>query len=142
MIVLDLDHMKELNDQLGQSCRRSGLIMVADAVRRSIRKGDVARRIGGDEIAIILLQGGERGAIRITGCIQQTLNGRGINSPPAFRLGVSLGSAQSGPGVADPESLLARAGSRLYVSREHARRAQAGLTPSAGSARFDGRQTV
>ncbi|MEM9708167.1 MAG: bifunctional diguanylate cyclase/phosphodiesterase [Pseudomonadota bacterium] len=52
LLYLDLDKFKSLNDIHGHPAGDAALIHVADAMRKSMRPGDIACRIGGDEFLI------------------------------------------------------------------------------------------
>jgi diguanylate cyclase (GGDEF)-like protein len=53
-IIVDVDHMKRINDANGHPAGDFVLMYLADILARSIRTSDVAARIGGDEFALIL----------------------------------------------------------------------------------------
>jgi len=54
LAILDLDHFKSANDTYGHAFGDQVLSHVADKIRQSIRRGDIAARIGGDEFLIFL----------------------------------------------------------------------------------------
>jgi len=54
LMVLDLDHFKQVNDTLGHKAGDEIIVSMADTLRLSVRKTDVVARLGGDEFAIIL----------------------------------------------------------------------------------------
>lgn len=51
---LDLDKFKEANDKFGHLYGGEVLKNMADSIKRSIRSGDIAARIGGDEFLIFI----------------------------------------------------------------------------------------
>jgi diguanylate cyclase (GGDEF)-like protein len=53
VLLLDLDHFKEVNDQLGHLAGDEFLTQLAARLRRCTRDTDFAARIGGDEFGII-----------------------------------------------------------------------------------------
>ncbi len=55
-IMLDIDDFKTINDTFGHVEGDHAIILAADILRKSIRKGDVAARYGGDEFLIVLDQ--------------------------------------------------------------------------------------
>ena len=54
-LLLDLDHLKEVNDVYGHLAGDAMLREFAGIIRRCTRKGDVAARLGGDEFALLLI---------------------------------------------------------------------------------------
>lgn len=52
--MLDLDHFKAINDQVGHDAGDAALCLVADVLRGAIRGDDVAVRWGGEEFLLLL----------------------------------------------------------------------------------------
>jgi diguanylate cyclase (GGDEF)-like protein len=54
LVVFDLDDFKSINDQIGHLAGDGVLAQAAERVRDAVRSVDIASRIGGDELAVIL----------------------------------------------------------------------------------------
>jgi len=56
LMMLDLDHFKEVNDTLGHPAGDKLLIKVSQRIKALIRESDTFARLGGDEFAIVTTQ--------------------------------------------------------------------------------------
>jgi diguanylate cyclase (GGDEF)-like protein len=54
VLIMDLDHFKEINDTLGHHTGDLLLQEIAERLRRVLRHDDVAARLGGDEFALVI----------------------------------------------------------------------------------------
>ena len=54
LLLIDLDHFKQVNDTLGHGAGDAMLVETARRLRNIARKADVVARLGGDEFAILL----------------------------------------------------------------------------------------
>src|SRR5215472_491668 len=54
LLLLDIDHLKKINDQFGHSAGDVVIRFVADTLRSVLRENDTAARMGGEEFALLL----------------------------------------------------------------------------------------
>jgi len=115
LILLDLDHFKDLNDRrghpAGDDCLRRVGAFLADAVRRS---GEVVARYGGEEFAILLPGVDADGAIRVAEALREGIER--IGSVTA-----SCGVAAMVPSAETPANLVASADRALYAAKHSGR---------------------
>ncbi|WP_372593819.1 GGDEF domain-containing protein [Actinotalea sp.] len=69
LLVVDLDHFKELNDTHGHPAGDRALVHVASLVRRCAGSVATVARLGGDELAVLLPGATRDSAERIAQCI-------------------------------------------------------------------------
>lgn len=123
LIMLDLDHFKQVNDSWGHEVGNQALKLSAQSILSSIRKLDLACRYGGEEFAIILpmtdLLTGIKVAERIRKAIEEAplfIDGEDI------ALTASLGVAAFGCFQQEsPERLVERADQYLYEAKQSGR---------------------
>ena len=65
VLVLDLDHFKEINDRYGHAAGDAVLVEFAQRLSHEIREVDVAFRQGGEEFALLLPETDEVGGIAV-----------------------------------------------------------------------------
>ena len=100
-VVLDPDHFRRVNEQLGRKVGDQILLHIAQAIRRRIRASDFAIRLGGEEFGILFRQCGPAEALAITNQIRTAL----LDRPPmveatAFPIRLSAGIASSASSLA------------------------------------------
>lgn len=59
LLLIDLDHFKEINDTFGHDAGDALLVEAADRLRHAVRQGDRVARLGGDEFAVLLAPCGD-----------------------------------------------------------------------------------
>ncbi len=94
ILLLDLDHFKNVNDECGHAVGDSLLRNVGRAMQATLRTGDAAVRYGGEEFLIMLHDTDEAGAIRVAEAIQEVLAklptpGKGLQ-PVTASIGVAF----------------------------------------------------
>jgi len=121
VLMIDLDHLKEINDTLGHQAGDTTLVHVAEIIRRSVRASDVPARYGGDEFSVVLVETGLRQAqalaTRLLKAIQQEdqlIEGRRV----PVTLSVGVGQFQGDP---TPEHLIKRVDAALYEAKQQGR---------------------
>lgn len=65
ILILDLDHFKQVNDTFGHAAGDEALRSVFLAIESCLREGDLAARLGGDEFALILPHTGAGAAAKV-----------------------------------------------------------------------------
>ncbi len=99
LMCLDLDHFKEINDNLGHAEGDRVLVMVAKVLGDQIRKSDILARMGGDEFSILLPDTSAADAAILGQRLCQAVSELGITDGRGHVLGVSIGIAQWQPGM-------------------------------------------
>jgi diguanylate cyclase (GGDEF)-like protein len=86
LILVDLDHFKQVNDQHGHEAGDMVLKHVAQVLGDAVRTVDLCARYGGEEIAVLLPQTSEQGAYELAERLRITLEtrpaGKGTNKLP------------------------------------------------------------
>jgi diguanylate cyclase len=135
MLVLDIDHFKNVNDTYGHAVGDVVLRHVADAIRKCIRGEDIAVRYGGEEFVILLPRTTLQGAMIVAETLRHRVEEmRLVRRQDNLRLApitASLGVATRHP-EDDQESFFQRADKALYVSKSLGRNRVSAETQSGG----------
>ena len=124
VVMMDVDHFKQVNDTHGHGAGDRVLQSAVEACRDSVRPEDIVARVGGEEFAIILpgmaLSEGLKAAERMRNAIasQVTKTREGPISVTA-----SFGVAMVSPGLRDFEKALAAADQAMYAAKTGGRNA-------------------
>ena len=76
LILADLDHFKQVNDQYGHEAGDTVLRHVAQVLADAVREVDMCARYGGEEVAVLLPQTSEDGAYELAERLRATLEAR------------------------------------------------------------------
>jgi diguanylate cyclase (GGDEF)-like protein/PAS domain S-box-containing protein len=130
VLCIDLDLFKEINDTLGHPAGDVLLGQVGERLRSLVRGSDLVARIGGDEFAIVGLQG--CGVPRLRELADQIITS--LSAPydldgRSARVGASIGIARSYLDVADDAELLKQADIALYCAKAEGRGTARLFTP-------------
>jgi two-component system cell cycle response regulator len=128
VVMLDLDHFKQINDTYGHLVGDQVLISVAACLKENTRVGDVIARYGGDEFVVLLPDADEKAARMIATRITRSLRTKKTNGVVPH---AAWGSA-SGRNVMIFD-LIEAADRSLYASRDQLRRPIVHGQPEAGT---------
>jgi diguanylate cyclase (GGDEF)-like protein len=122
LVMIDLDHFKELNDRFGHQVGDEVLRRVAGLIDREKRLGDVVARYGGEEFSAILPHTEPSQAMVWAERARQTIAGTEVTSDGgAFNVTASFGVVGAVPGRADPPTLIEGADQALYEAKKRGR---------------------
>lgn len=137
LAVVDIDHFKRLNDTYGHQAGDEILRLVARALTTSMRSGDVAGRLGGDEFMVIFkdedatssLQVAERIRSAIKDCDVTLIFGRDVLGSITASIGIATyRSGETAPTLFD------RADQRLFEAKAQGRNRVVGETATRNAA--------
>ena len=115
--MIDIDHFKAINDELGHEVGDDVLRAVAKRLRQRARVSDVVARWGGEEFVVILPGTEIGGAGALAEDLRVALAERPLDTPLAtVRVTASFGVAQFDR-TERPEDVLARADAALYEAK-------------------------
>jgi diguanylate cyclase (GGDEF)-like protein len=122
VIMIDVDHFKDINDTLGHDAGDALLLNLAKTLSKAFRRGDTVSRLGGDEFAVVLRGlAGPEDLLRPIEVLQGLLRKPVEHSGRSFTISASLGAAIHDDPDADPLHLLKNADVALYEAKSGGR---------------------
>lgn len=122
VVLLDLDHFKNINDQFGHHMGDNVLIAVSQELNDQIQKHDLVGRFGGEEFILILKHASLPKAYQIAERCRTTIEALVISNDEgqSIRVTASFGIAQSHHGLR-PQQVLSQADKALYAAKASGR---------------------
>ena len=127
VLLLDLDHFKRVNDELGHQAGDQVLIEIGNLVNRELRDSDILARYGGEEFLVIAPNTAPSAstslAERLRKCIESQAFLTDFNKARKLemQITVSIGVANFGDSCNDEESLIQVADQNLYRAKHGGR---------------------
>jgi diguanylate cyclase (GGDEF)-like protein len=119
LVLLDIDHLKVINDSHGHPAGDAAIRHVAVAIRSERREADLAARLGGEEFALLLPATPLVGAVTTAERIRGFLSNNAV--PGVSVVTVSAGVATFPDDAEDEENLVRVADERLYAAKSAGR---------------------
>ncbi|MEP5567698.1 MAG: GGDEF domain-containing protein [Halioglobus sp.] len=121
LIMIDLDHFKQVNDRYGHDHGDAVLVEVSSLLRESLRSTDVIARWGGEEFLVLLPNTENLEGMKIAAKIRENIANRcihfqGVNHQITATLGVASYGANT-----NFEATLSHADKALYEGKKQGR---------------------
>lgn len=122
LVLIDLDHFKRINDELGHEAGDQALVQTATRLREGLREVDALARLGGEEFIALLPATPQAAALQVAERLRMTLAARplrlvGRDWPQTASLGVAHSD--------DGDDAMQRADQALYRVKAGGRNAVA-----------------
>lgn len=118
LLLLDIDFFKRVNDAHGHPAGDAVLYQLGKLIRERVRNHDVAARIGGEELAVLMPETELQGARTLAEELRRAIEAHVVQyAERRIRVTVSIGCAQFGPLDSDPTSFLRRCDDKLYAAK-------------------------
>jgi diguanylate cyclase (GGDEF)-like protein len=119
VMLMDLDHFKEINDALGHHFGDKLLSAIGPRISESLREGDLMARLGGDEFGVLLsdIPDDETATViggRVTEGLRRPIRVEELDLDVSGSLGIALYPAHA----EDPDMLLRHADVAMYAAKE------------------------
>lgn len=122
LVVFDLDHFKRVNDTHGHQIGDAVLCHFARLAADCVRPNDTLTRLGGEEFALLVINGGKNGAFEAADRVRATLaaspfEAAGLSLPITVSAGVATARCED----ADFQKIFRDADMALYRAKQEGR---------------------
>jgi len=134
VLLIDLNHFKEINDSFGHATGDRLLKAFANRLKSSVRADDVVARFGGDEFVVLQLGLAQpRGAKVLADRLIRILSAPYDIGGTSLNCGVTIGIAVAPTDADNWDQLLSRADAALYKAKDGGRNSVCFFTSGMGA---------
>jgi diguanylate cyclase len=139
VVLLDIDHFKNINDAHGHDVGDTVLRMIGQVLRNSLRTSDFAARYGGEEFVVLLPETDLTAAAELAERLRKHVEAADLRADSAvLHVTASFGVAAFPTSVRDANTLVKTADEMLYKAKESGRN-RVEVAPPAGTQTRPGR---
>jgi diguanylate cyclase len=117
-LFVDLDHFKEINDSFGHAAGDQLLRQIGPRIHACLDERDLLVRVGGDELAIILVDSGEPRAVSVAKQVSDAIREPFVLEMVTVRIAASIGIALAAAHAEDPAGLMHCADQAMYRAKD------------------------
>jgi len=122
LLVVDLDHFKRINDELGHAAGDLALVRAVARIRESLRAEDLPGRLGGEEFIVLMPNTDGASAAAAAERIRESFSGQPLELDGQRRaVTLSIGVAVLAPADRHFSQLLQRADRAMYAAKHAGR---------------------
>ncbi len=122
LIMLDIDHFKRVNDQLGHLAGDKVLAFLANVCNSQLRQPDVMFRYGGEEFVILLPESNKEDALNVAERIRKAIEESTFETKKGkVNITISIGVSEYEEDHPGPSEFVESADKAMYASKEAGR---------------------
>ncbi|MGV1100399.1 diguanylate cyclase [Thiovibrio sp. JS02] len=140
LLMLDIDHFKDVNDRHGHLTGDRVLRQVAEVIRTSLRTADIPCRYGGEEFVVFLPDTDQQTGVKVAERLRMAVAQHSFLGAEdlILRKTISIGLACAAGRSGSLEELLSRADAALYDAKQHGRNQVKAWTASGDASAIGG----
>ncbi|MBK9796046.1 MAG: diguanylate cyclase [Holophagaceae bacterium] len=117
LVIGDVDHFKLINDRFGHPIGDEVLRQMAERIRSSLRKSDLAFRIGGEEFAVILTETSLKAGTEVADKLRRRIDEDPFQLSTGQTISPTMSFGVGGPGALTLSALMAQVDKALYQAK-------------------------
>ena len=122
VVMLDVDHFKQVNDRFGHAAGDAILRQLAKRLHQNLRPTDILARYGGEEFVILLPRTASHEAEQIVARLWQAVSGNPFHvDNEVIPVTISIGIAEHNESVENIDTLMRHADEALYQAKQAGR---------------------